>query len=1103
MGILNSTSQVIKNNKKFKEWEQQDADKQAQREALYQKKQLDEETLKKAAAKGKVIMDVVDIMDTHSEEVAENTETAVMPIAQLAPILGLLGSTIGAGFIGWSKIKNIGKKFDEFHATDLGKEYNRLYNNLSSALLQETKGLDFLEETKFEFAGAFPELFNPDAFKNIGTDETKEKISSLVKQITDLKNAENNKKIFDSITLKSLKIPKFAKASLLAIVGITAGVFVLSNVLGAKLQVRASRIARWQSREDLKDPKYFVQYTPEQIAQAQKNLETNKENKEEKKKGISFKGKLAPMGGGLLGAGLFGKKDENKFEKRNKGFFKTMGSTIKDNKNYKEWAQNYNPQDKMVQGELSQQDLIEAQKDKEIIQRITKKINNNAEEYSEDMEVAAGVLIGGTPWLGLGISSLLNLFINKTGIAKNGEIKAFEKALKGLEESKQEHLRNVRKNFLEATEKNEKGFVAKLKNLNAGKDYCMQMLNASIVRKDGKFDIAQSLSKAFNFLKSTKASRNILIGVTGTLLTTIAGAFIGLKLQKASARAGRYKAKQKIANDPRNFVGYSEKDFEEVKNVKAQKKTFGEKVKETITFIPRVIKDYIEYEKFRKTEAKQDKKLLNELVKLDVTEEQLNEAKDLQRKVFTTFENVDDKSQEYSESIEALNEMTMPLLPVIGFGTAVAPIVIGLVKAYKKGGAGVAEAVTGFFANHTKILNNKISKKILGEMAQNATKLTADSQDFKLGKLVSDTIAQARERAGKDGNEIEELIKLITENKTLKTMKISDLESMCGIKLATNLGSDASLLDFINDLIQKYNLTELNGGKIPNFETIGTLFIKAKEKAGEDGNQLKELLNLIIEDEKYAQYLNLKPTDFLDEFTLSQVPEEYSEMLDLSFADIIKMIPEDKIPNIKLGEKPNLTFLSNFIEEVNKLTKATIVQGSLREYIKGLDGNNPITLILKKIANSKMTNDQALKIYQNIETIIKNIPSKDLNKIFTCAFEAFKKNPVEFMQAIQDGKLKNIIASKTAINVAAITGGTWTALSLVLTYALEATLAGMQKNAGKLGVMTALEELSDDRYYANENSNKEKAPVVNQNSNLANKPRSEMLEKWIKNNQNK
>ena len=343
----------------------------------------------------------------------------------------------------------------------------------------------------------------------------------------------NNKDVFKKL---NLKIPKFLKSSLLIIGAATAGVFVLSNLIGTKLQVRASRIARWQSREDLKDPKYFVQYTEEQIAQAQNNLEANKK---ENKKGFSFKGNLTPIGGGLLGAGLFGKKDEDKFEKRNKGFLKTLFSTIKDNKKYKEWAKSYNPQDKMVQRELSQQDLIEAQKDKEVIQRITKKINNNAEEYSEDMEVAAKVLIGGTPFLGLAVSSLLNLFINKTGIAKKGEEKAFNKALEGLDEAKQKNLKNIRKNFLETTENNKKDFIGKLKNLIASSEYCSEMLNASFVEKNGKLDITQSLSKAFNFLKSTKASRNILIGITGTALTTIAGAFIGLKLQKASALCTR------------------------------------------------------------------------------------------------------------------------------------------------------------------------------------------------------------------------------------------------------------------------------------------------------------------------------------------------------------------------------------------------------------------------------------------------------------------------------------------------------------------------------------------------------------------------------------
>ena len=73
MGFFSAIGQVVSNQKNFRQWEKDDSDKQKQREELFRKKNLDQAELQQAANKGKVIMDVIDIMDTHSEEVAENT----------------------------------------------------------------------------------------------------------------------------------------------------------------------------------------------------------------------------------------------------------------------------------------------------------------------------------------------------------------------------------------------------------------------------------------------------------------------------------------------------------------------------------------------------------------------------------------------------------------------------------------------------------------------------------------------------------------------------------------------------------------------------------------------------------------------------------------------------------------------------------------------------------------------------------------------------------------------------------------------------------------------------------------------------------------------
>ena len=76
MDFFNSLSEVVKNNKNFNRWEQEQRDNEAQRKELYNRRNYTPEEIEAAKQLGERIIDVVDIMDNHSENVAENVETA-------------------------------------------------------------------------------------------------------------------------------------------------------------------------------------------------------------------------------------------------------------------------------------------------------------------------------------------------------------------------------------------------------------------------------------------------------------------------------------------------------------------------------------------------------------------------------------------------------------------------------------------------------------------------------------------------------------------------------------------------------------------------------------------------------------------------------------------------------------------------------------------------------------------------------------------------------------------------------------------------------------------------------------------------------------------
>ena len=117
MDFFNSLSQIAKNKDRFKQWETNQKDEQARREELYKRRQYSDAEIAKAKALGENIIDVVDIMDNHSESVAENVETATEPIVGIAPALGYFAA-LGINYKlnlkkNYKQIDNIEKKYAE------------------------------------------------------------------------------------------------------------------------------------------------------------------------------------------------------------------------------------------------------------------------------------------------------------------------------------------------------------------------------------------------------------------------------------------------------------------------------------------------------------------------------------------------------------------------------------------------------------------------------------------------------------------------------------------------------------------------------------------------------------------------------------------------------------------------------------------------------------------------------------------------------------------------------------------------------------------------------------------------------------------------------
>ncbi len=1058
MGFFSAVGQVISNQKNFRQWEKDDANKQEQRQALAQKG-INQAELQKAANKGKVIMDVIDIMDTHSEEVAENTETAVMPIAQTFPALASLFTMLGVGKLytipkgkAYDNAVNnfIFSKFDKQDAgidvkftkngselfTIIEKLKEKAKNAPDNEILSKIKlaEVDFMlpiTGTKLAAvdkhdAGTLTSIFNKKNMKLLSQSNDGE-IKELYSKLSEI-----GKEFANTHGIKNNSFTKLLGSTVGIVAGISAFAFVAANIVAAKIQVKSSRIARWQSREDLKDPKYFVQYTDEQIKEAQKNVEANKANE---KKGL-FKNKEQK--------GIFKYSDNN-------SFFKSLKATI-NNKKYNDWKANYNLEDRKVKRNLTPEELKEAEKEQEVIQRVTKIINNKAEEYSEDMETTASVLIGGTPYLGLAIGAIINTILTKTGLGEKFSRNKFEKLIKNIPyEPKKDELKKLYNNIKPAANNKEAtGFVAKTTQMiqntkNFGKYYegIMDAFKSNAGNKKGVSRALSLIKDAFNTAMTTKTGRNVLVGFAGSMITGTVGAFIGLKLQKSAARAGRYKAKRELEEKSENFIGYTKEDFNSVNDIKAKKKPVIQKMGEYLTFIPRVIKDYYNYEKYKKNQADYDKKLLNELTKLNVSDKQLQEGRELQRKLFTTFESVDDKSQEYSEAIEAVTEMSQPLLPYLAIGIASIPLLLTGRKLIKGGAPKAAESITGFFAKHTRFLKGKAAKKYSDGVAENikgivqkqkvsskidtnpAIKMMTDISSSDNGaKLLNELQSAIQSSKGKD-NELKALLNTLADNPRFKK-QISEEELTKGINSIIQTAADLyGSVDKTGDTTK--SIKELQANIEPMLKGC---------------NSISDITKKIL---SQAEIPNVK---------ISEMDEYFNALSSIGI----------NMEHFKQGLKSN-----NISGVANALVQGKIQSGEWRKLLDGIqDGmsESVIKNMIKGLAHSSMTDEQALKIYNNISTILKNVPKKELQKIIDTAMEEFAKNPAKFMQALQSGQLRTIFITKGVATAAVVTPAAWGLISILIAFIIESTFASMQKQAGRLGVMKAIEELQDVRFYA-------------------------------------
>lgn len=381
-------------------------------------------------------------------------------------------------------------------------------------------------------------------------------------------------KFVDNVITKSPKLGSVLSSTILfgpAAVGVFSAI-IASSIYATTLQKNASRIARFQARKtELKDPKNFVNYTPEQLEQArtiagQMPLEQKKEHHPANP--------IANMG----------------------EVFTTIKSLIKDRKAYAQWKKEnalIEQEDlKLFNLNITPEQLAKAKADQDVIARVIKKIDIASQEYSENVEAATNTLVG-TTLAGGGFAGFI-----------------VSKAIKLLEKAK------------------------------------MIPANNPIVAKAKMFAIPA-------------------VAIASLLTASVYAA----KIQKEAARVGRYKAKNDLMADPHNFIYYSNEQLQSVQpdkqnntSVNPVKKFFNDII-DDIKFIASAKKDFKEYAQYKKSTALEEENLRKALRQVQVSPQQLEEASQLQGKVFKMFDKMDEMSQRYAEDVEAVTQILQQSVP--------------------------------------------------------------------------------------------------------------------------------------------------------------------------------------------------------------------------------------------------------------------------------------------------------------------------------------------------------------------------------------------------------------------------------------------------------
>ena len=610
-------------------------------------------------------------------------------------------------------------------------------------------------------------------------------------------------------------------------------------------------------------------------------------------------------------------------------------------------------------------------------------------------------------------------------------------------------------------------------------------------------NLKQEQRKKFMQKLSGSKVRTIAPMVTlGLVLASAIGLILwGNSKQKEASRIGRYQAKQDELKGLENFAIYTPEQLEKAKEI--AKTIPDEKERNSISKMLKELKDIKADKKaYEKWLAEKDPNEIEKLKSVNLSPEQLRLAQEDKELIVDAVKEINIKAEEYSENVENAFDTLGMLSWIIA-----APLGIGINKLLK-----LAKA-------------NKILRSVVSTFVPVITALGIQMK----GTLEEKNASRiGRYKARQD------LLK-----NPARLMAYSDED----MKKAENIKSDKQKQSFWQKLGGSFSF-------LASYFKDKSEYVKYKKTTQKENEKLQKAFKQIeLSEEQKADAKVLQKNVFRAFDEIDEMSQRYSEDVEAG-CDIAKevgvtawslgsmlglgllavSIAKGKFPIVKVGNwLANLTLdakssIKQAINTINEVVKNSdkstvkkfqkaIVNGDIDDFLSDpankafKDAVEPLVNEFKLIGENGLTNAVTSQNKRNMSEIFSELfashfkqtaLAKWMRNMFSQSAKLWAKSKassadIEIPKEVQEqlGMNFNYKNYKTLINTGLVAGLPVLGVIFAVPYAFNAWLTSIQKKAGKIGIMKAMDKIDDPRVFASENVRPAAQQPVNSNNSAS------------------